>query len=246
MAGWDEFLTERDKQHVAIWGKKDRDEFGSKPVVLVIDVHYNSLGHERKPLFESIKDWPMSCGLDGWSAVDRTVELLASARANDVPVIYVRGLEGFPSDSSRVRERGNARNRRIDHLPPETRALANEIVAEIAPKPGELVIGKATSSAFGGTPLLYYLHMLRADTVIVCGESTSGCVRAAVLDAAALRYRVGIVGDCCYDRTQASHWMNLFDMHQKYGEVIDLNQARDYFSSLSANASPQRKSVRTA
>ena len=246
MAGWDKFLTERDKEHLAVWGKKDRDEFGKKPVVLVIDVHYNSVGHERKPLLESIKDWPMSCGLDGWNAVDRMVELLSSARANGVPVIYVRGLPGFPSDPSRVRERGNAQNRRVDHLPAEIRALANEIVAEIAPRPDDLVIGKATSSAFGGTPLLYYLRMIGADTLIICGESTSGCVRAAVLDAASYRYRVGIVEDCCYDRTQASHWMNLFDMHQKYGEVIDLENAVRYFSLLSQDASTKRNSVRAA
>lgn len=246
MAGWDEFLTERDKQHLAIWGKKDRDEFGKKPVVLVIDVHYNSVGHERKPLLESIKDWPMSCGLEGWTAIDRTVELLSSARANGVPVIYVRGLPGFPSDPSRVRERGKAQNRGTDHLPPKVRALANEIVAEIAPQPGDLVLGKATSSAFGGTPLLYYLRMIQADTLIICGESTSGCVRAAVLDAAAYRYRVGVVADCCYDRTQASHWMNLFDMHQKYGEVIDLESATQYFSSVSPQASTERKPLQPA
>jgi nicotinamidase-related amidase len=68
--------------------------------------------------------------------------------------------------------------------------------------------------------------------VIVCGETTSGCVRAAVLDAQALRYRVGIVGECCFDRIEASHWINLFDMHQKYGEVIDVRTAADYFASV--------------
>jgi len=246
MAGWDRFLTERDKEHLAIWGKKDRDELGKKPVVLVIDVHYNSVGHERKPMLESIRDWPMSCGLEGWQAIDRTVELLASARANDVPVVYVRGLPGFPSDSSRVRERGGAGNRRIDHLPAEIRALANEIVGEIAPRPDDLIIGKATSSAFGGTPLLYYLRMIGADTVIVCGETTSGCVRAAVLDAAKYRYRVGVLEECCYDRTEASHWMNLFDMHQKYGEVMNLESAKRYFASLGRSASGEPNSVKAA
>jgi len=237
VAGWDDFLTERDKQHLAVWGKKQRDPLGAKPVVLVIDVHYKSVGHERKPLLESIKDWPMSCGLEGWQAIDRTAELLTAARAKDVPIVYVRSLAGFPTDPSRVGERGGSGHRRVDHLPPEVRALADEIVAEVAPQPGDLVIGKATSSSFGGTPLLYYLRMVGADTVIVCGETTSGCVRAAVLDAAKYRYRVGVVSDCCYDRTQASHWINLFDMHQKYAEVMDLNSAKDYLESAKSGAS---------
>jgi nicotinamidase-related amidase len=70
--------------------------------------------------------------------------------------------------------------------------------------------------------------MLSADTLIVCGETTSGCVRATVVDGATYRYRIGIVSDGCFDRTQASHWINLFDMHQKYGEVMDVDAAKGY------------------
>jgi len=236
MAGWDDFLTARDKEHLAVWGKKGRDDFGTKPLLLVIDVYYAAVGHERKPLMESIKDWPMSCGLDGWEAIDRMVGLIAGARAHGVPVVYVRGLEGFPSDPSRVVERGKKVNRGVDHLSAEVRALANEIVAEVAPQPGELVIGKTAPSAFAETPLLHYLRQVGTDTVIVCGESTSGCVRASVLDAQRYRYKVGIVGECCFDRTQASHWMNLFDMNQKYGEVIDVQGAVDYFAATGRTA----------
>jgi maleamate amidohydrolase len=236
MAGWNDFLTERDKQLAAVWGKQGRDEFGVRPLLLVIDVYYAAVGHERKPLLESIKDWPMSCGLEGWEAIDRMVGLIAGARENGVPVVYARGLEGFPSDPSRVVERGKKLNRGVDHLPVEVRALANEIVNEVAPRPGELVIGKTAPSAFAETPLLHYLRQVGTDTVIVCGESTSGCVRASVLDAQRYRYKVGVVGECCFDRTQASHWINLFDMHQKYGEVIDVKTAVDYFASVGAKA----------
>ena len=237
MAGWDDFLTERDKQHLAVWGKQQRDEFGQHPVLLVIDVYYAAVGHERKPLLASIKDWPMSCGLEGWEAIDRTVGLIAAARAHQVPIVYIRGLEGFPSDSSRIVEKGT---RGHGHLPAELRALANEIVAEIAPQPGDLVIGKTSPSAFAGTPLLHYLRQTGIDTLILCGESTSGCVRAAAIDGQALRYRIGVVSDCCFDRTQASHWINLFDIHQKYGEVIDVKAATDYFVSLNRGREAER------
>jgi len=234
MAGWDDYLSERDKAHIAIWGKPGPDQLGTKPVLLVIDVYYSSVGHERKPLMESIQDWPMSCGLDGWAAIDRMVPLIAAARRHAVPVVYVRNLSSFPMDPLRVAQRGNRSSEATDRLAPEIRALGNEIVEEIAPQAGDMIIEKAAPSAFSGTPLLQYLRMVGADSVVVCGESTSGCVRASVVDAQSNRYRVGVVSDCCYDRTQASHWINLFDMHQKYGEVMDADAAMAYFADLPA------------
>ena len=242
MAGWDKFLTTRDKQLLETWGKQGQDELGQNPVLLVVDVYYGAVGHERKPLLESVKDWPMSCGLEGWEAIDRMVPLIASARSNGIPVVYARALPGFPSDPSRVTERGG-KSRGVDHLPPEIRGLANEIVAEVAPQPGDLVIGKTCPSAFNGTPLAHYLRQIGADTVIICGESTSGCVRAAVLDAQALRYKVGIVGECCFDRLEASHWINLLDMNQKYGQVIDVAATTSYFASVGQRAEGKRLRV---
>jgi len=231
VAQWDRFLTERDKGVLAVWGKKDHDEFGQRPALLLVDVYYGSVGHERKPILESIRDWPMSCGLEGWAAVDRMVGLVAAARKNAVPLIYVRGMPSFPSDPSRVIERGKSK-RRVDHLPAEVRRLDNEIIGEVAPREGDIVLGKTAPSAFNGTPLLHYLRQTGIDTLIICGESTSGCVRASVLDNQALRFKIGIVGECCYYRIEASHWINLFDMHQKYGEVIDVAGAATYFGSL--------------
>lgn len=233
MMGWDRFLTDRDRQHLALWGKKQPDPLGARPVLLVIDVYYASVGHERKELLESVKDWPMSCGLDGWAAIDEMKRLIGVARECGIPVVHVRGLPGFPSDPTRVAERGR-RGGNGSNLPAQTRAMGNEIVAEVAPLPGELVIGKTGPSSFAGTPLLNFLQMRGIDTVIACGESTSGCVRASVVDAATNRFRVGVVEECCYDRTEASHWMNLFDMHQKYAEVIQRSAAESYFRSIAA------------
>lgn len=231
--GWDRFLTERDRQHLAQWGKKQADPLGSRPALLLIDVYYASVGHERKALLESVKDWPMSCGLDGWQAIDQMARLLQTARACGIPVVHVRALPGFPSDPTRVAERGQ-RGGNGQRLPAHISALGNEIVAEVAPLAGELVIGKTGPSAFAGTPLLHFLQMRGIDTLIACGESTSGCVRASVVDAATHRFRVGVVEECCYDRTEASHWMNLFDMHQKYAEVMPREQAERYLRQTAA------------
>jgi nicotinamidase-related amidase len=227
MASWDPYLSERDREHIRLgYGKKEHFGFGKNPCVLVIDDYYSVLGLERKPFFESIKKWPGSMGLEGWAAIDKTAELLRVARGNDIPVIYVHGLEGFVPWGRR------ARRERLSNLTAEERAKANEIVDEVAPQPGELVMKKAAASAFHGTPLVFHLNYHAIDTVICVGESTSGCVRASVVDAATYRYDVGIVEECCFDRSEASHYINLFDMHQKYGDVISLPEATAYFDGI--------------
>ncbi len=226
---WDPYLTARDHEHLAAtgWAKKEPFGFGANPVCLVIDDYYSVLGLERQPIMESIKKWPMSCGLEGWQAIDRTVELVRSARANDVPVIYVHGFDnGFVPWGRR------AKGERLSHLSPEERAMANVIVDEIAPQPGELVLEKAAASAFHGTPLVFHLNYYGIDTVIACGETTSGCVRASVVDGATYRYAMGVVEECTFDRTEASHYINLFDMDQKYADVISLARAVEYFDGV--------------
>jgi len=233
MPGWDNFLTEQDKAHQEVRGKRELNGFGETPCVLAIDDYYSVLGLEREPILESIKTWPMSCGLEGWEAIDKTAELIASARESNIPVIYVHSLEGFPSPWAGRRGGGGSY---LDKLPYEMRIKANEIVAEIEPQPGELVIQKAAPSAFKGTPLLFHLNYEGIDTIITAGETTSGCVRASVVDGATARFRMGVVEECCFDRTQASHWMNLFDLHQKYADVIDRFYAADYFKSVAAKS----------
>ncbi len=230
MPGWDPFLTEQDKAHLAALGPKQLSGFGEKPAVLVIDDYYSVLGLEREPILESIKTWPSSCGLEGWDAIDETVGLIEAARKDNVPVIYCHGIEGFPSPWS-MRSNGGVGGA-MSKLPEEIRRRANEIVEEIAPQPGEVVIKKSGPSIFAGTALSPYLRQLGIDTLIACGETTSGCVRASVVDGFTERFRMGVVEECCFDRTQASHWINLFDMHQKYADVIKKEAAIRYMDSI--------------
>jgi len=234
MRGWEPFLTAQDKAHLEYLGPREPKGFGENPCLLVIDDYYSVVGLVREPILESIKTWPGSCGLEGWAAIDETVGLLAAARSSGIPVIYVHGLEGFPS--SWGRRRGNAG--RLDHLPAEVRAKANQIIEEIAPQPGELVLQKAAASAFHGTPLPFHLTYEGIDTVIACGETTSGCVRATVVDGCTFRYHMGVVEECCFDRTQASHWLNLFDMNQKYADVVTKTQAINYFETIGPKKIP--------
>ncbi|MGA0315509.1 MAG: isochorismatase family protein, partial [Alphaproteobacteria bacterium] len=103
----------------------------------------------------------------------------------------------------------------------------------IAPSSKDLVIRKLKPSAFFGTPLMAFLNDLGADSLIVTGTTTSGCVRASVLDAFSNNLRCTIVEEACFDRSQASHAINLCDMHAKYADVVPVDQALSIDEALS-------------
>jgi nicotinamidase-related amidase len=223
---WDRFLTPRDKQSLRLhWGKRSPVGFGSKPVVVVIDDFRLTLGDRPLPLLESVEEWPLSSGLEGWAAVERTRYLLQHARSVGVPVVYTKNdIDEPPWGPPEERIRAG--------LSDEKWARRYEIVPEIEPQSGDLVIVKSSASAFFGTPLISHLMVWRIDTVLLCGNATSGCVRAAAIDAAAYRFRVGVIEDCCFDRTEASHAINLFDIDHKYGDVVSSTDAVAYVERL--------------
>jgi nicotinamidase-related amidase len=113
----------------------------------------------------------------------------------------------------------------------------NEIVHEIAPQDGDIVILKDKPSVFFGTPLMSYLHELQVDTLLVAGTTTSGCVRATVVDAFSYNFKVAVVEECVFDRGQTSHKVNLFDMQAKYADVVPLEAALSYLDELSREQS---------
>ncbi len=98
-------------------------------------------------------------------------------------------------------------------------------------RPAVLVV-EQKPSAFHGTPLQSYLVLLGCDSIILTGTTTSGCVRATVLDAFSNNYRVSLVEEGCFDRSQASHAINLCDMHAKYADVIKLEEAIAFIGTL--------------
>jgi maleamate amidohydrolase len=110
----------------------------------------------------------------------------------------------------------------------------NEIIAMIAPGPRDIVIRKQKPSGFFGTNLASYLTLLGCDSVIVVGTTTSGCVRATVVDAFSLNYRVALAEEGCFDRSEASHAVSLCDMHAKYADVVSTAEILTYFHQLPA------------
>ncbi len=99
------------------------------------------------------------------------------------------------------------------------------IVPQLAPHRGEWVVRKSTPSAFYGTMLGAWLTQRAVRTLVVAGCTTSGCVRASVVDAMQAGFRPLVVSDCVGDRALGPHEANLFDMAQKYAAVMPLEQA---------------------
>jgi maleamate amidohydrolase len=187
---------------------------GQRPAVLIVDM--------TRAFVDSA--YPTGWGTTGWPAVEVTRRLLEAARAAGLPVYFSKA---FP-DSAHVPIRGqNGRWRpsqdtaAVPGLPP-----GDEIVDQLRPAAGEIVICKQRKpSAFFGTTLAADLIADRVDTVMIAGMSTSGCVRATALDAFQLNFDVLVVQEACADRSQISHCVTLFDLHMKYADVIDIEQA---------------------
>jgi maleamate amidohydrolase len=233
-AGWERFMTERDKEHDAARGKKELFGFGQKPALILIDIYYGVLGFTRQPLMEQIQTLPGGMGLEGWAAVDQTVLLLAAARKNSIPVVHVTNFERGDNIVGWGKRIGRKKQAELleARIPEELKRRSAEIVAELAPLDNELIIRKAAPSAFKGTILPYMLQSWGIDTLIACGESTSGCVRATVVDGTTHSFSMGVVEECTFDRTEMSHWVNLFDLNAKYADVIKLASAVTYFDEI--------------
>ena len=240
---WDAYLTDRDKQVFKASGFGATGGFGKRPALLVIDVSYGFAGDRPEPILDSIRRWSNSCGAESWDAIAQ-IKLLAEAfRARNMPVIYTTGV--VRPDGWDIGSWGWKNNRTQESVPRPAQNLdANAIVSEIAPMPQDIVVLKQKPSGFFGSNLASYLTLLGADSVVVTGTTTSGCVRATVIDAFSLNYRVAVAEDACFDRSQASHAINLCDMHAKYADVMPsaeivnhiMAQPDDLFPGLPAGA----------
>ena len=230
---WDPYLSESDRQWLAARPERPQ-RLGSSPALLMIDLYRGGFGDAPQPLAESVERWPWSCGMNAWNALPAIVQLLGAARRARIPVIHstmrssVDGLAGW-MDALHARGAGTLAGNRVD----ADAVRAREIIPEAAPVAGEAVIEKTAPSAFAFTPLLAHLRDLGVDTVLVAGMATSGCVRATVVDGVAHRYRMVVVEPCVFDRLDASHALSLFDISQKYGDVVGLDDAVSYLRKVS-------------
>ncbi|MWV38468.1 isochorismatase family protein [Natrialba sp. INN-245] len=148
-----------------------------------------------------------------------TGEPAASAIARLMEEASERGIRGYYSRSLKGEHRVEAGQwGEADQTEEMT-----ELTTELSPTEDDVVFEKYKPSVFFGTQLESMLNYSNVDTVIVTGMTTSGCVRATVVDAFSLNYRVIVPEECVADRSQVSHEVSLFDMDMKYADVVSLN-----------------------
>jgi nicotinamidase-related amidase len=197
---------------------------GPRAAVLVIDLYEMAYEGGPHPVAEVAKKYPSSCGIHAWNAIEPTRRLFAAARAAGLPFFYSTGDTRAASRPSFVK----ATNRRSGEVPPELFAIR----PELAPEAGDVVITKQRASAFFGTPLTAHLTQFGIQSLIVVGESTSGCVRASTVDGYSNGYHMTLIEECCFDRSELSHKVNLFDLHHKYADVMKVDAVIAYLEGI--------------
>ncbi len=214
---WDGIISEEEQRAYNAAGFGRSSGIGKRPALIIIDVQYRTVGSHPMPFWEAIKEYPTSCGDVAWKAVAQIEKLLKLFRERDWPVLYPYVSPKLGFDAGRL----------SDKVPAIMNVASKgyDFVAEIAPAEKDVLLPKKHPSAFFGTPLASYLINAQADTVVVTGCSTSGCVRGSVVDAFAYNFRTLVPYDACYDRSPTSHAVNLFDMASKYADVTSTDEA---------------------
>ena len=216
MNPWDDVISEEEQRAYGAAGFGRPSGLGTRPALLVIDVQYRTVGSVRAPFWEAIKEFPTACGEVGWRAVDAMVPLVQLFREKGWPSLYPHVAPKIANEGGRLAEKVPAIM--------GVAARGYEFVAEVAPRAGDVLLPKKHPSAFFGTALCSHLIDLAVDTVVVTGCTTSGCVRGTVVDAFSLNFKVAVPLDCVYDRGATSHKVNLFDMSQKYADVMPVTE----------------------
>lgn len=225
---WDGLIPDAELQVFALSGHGPVIGWGRRPALLIVDTTINFIGDRPLPVLESIADWPYSCGEAGWEAAASISRLLEVARVVDVPTVFTTGVPPGPASIGPGRWADKSTRR----MSLERLAAGHEIPEIIQPASGELVLAKEKPSAFFGTPLAAYLFDRGVDSVIVCGGVTSGCVRATAIDAFSYNLRVAVVAEATFDRSPTPHAVSLFDLDQKYADVVTEAEAIEHLKGL--------------
>lgn len=219
---WQDVVPASDLKLYAGWR---RETFvGLRPALLAIDLYDLVYRGGPLPPVEINDAYPNTCGLFAHRAIAPTKKLIAAARRANIPIFFCT-QETRPNN----RPPGAVSTRRKREVPVDGYAVYHEFKVE----PNDILICKQRASIFAGTPLSSHLALLGVQSLIVCGESTSGCVRASVVDGYSSGYHVSIVEECTYDRAELTHKVNLFDMHHKYADVMHVEEVLTHLDSMS-------------
>lgn len=199
--------TTADREIYERQGYGGKSGFGSKPAVIVVD------------FVNGFADPDQFGGGNIGEAINNTAKLLSAARKARVPIAYSRVV--YADDGSDV----GVFCLKSPNLAKLTEGAAgSQIVDALSPEPGDYIVSKIQPSAFFGTNLSAWLIGKGIDTVIVTGCTTSGCVRASVVDSMSYNFKTIVATDCVGDRAMAPHHANLFDMEEKYADLMSLEE----------------------
>jgi nicotinamidase-related amidase len=188
--------------------------FGERPALVVVDFA-RAYVDEESPLYAAAHD-----------ALASTIRLIEASRLAGIPIVYTRVLyHDGPSEGGVFWRKAGSVLWAFNHDSPFA-----EWAEGIAPLDHEIVIDKHYASSFFQTELDATLKELNADTVIIAGVSTSGCVRATALDACQYGYVPIVVRDAVGDRRSEPHESNLFDLDAKYADVVGEAEVLEYLA----------------
>lgn len=189
--------------------------FGARPVLLVVDF-INGFTDPATPL-----------GGDLSEEIAATAGLLDDFRAAGLPVVFT--TIAYEPD---LRDAGMW----IKKVPSLSILVKGSRMVEIddrlRPRPGETVVSKKYASAFFGTDLDADLKARGVDTIVMAGCTTSGCIRSSAVDSIQSGYYTIVVREAVGDRAEGPHEANLFDIEAKYGDVVSLDEAKEYLRSI--------------
>ena len=212
-------LKDAEKYYTSI-GFSRRTGFGERPALLIIDCNHGC----SDPAVS-----PMAISMD--AEIKNIRRLLDLARSKGFPVVHTTVVytDAYFRDGAWFIKKVPS----LEVLRPGSKE--SQIVPELTPRADELVLEKRFPSGFYGTNMHSYLTACQVDTVIVTGDSTSGCVRATVVDAVSSGFRVVIPRQCVADRVELTHVVNLFDIDAKYGDVMDVGEVVTALERLPAS-----------
>ena len=178
---------------------------GDYPALVVVDM--------CKAFIDSSSPLGFECN----ELIQANINLVKKFRLNKFPVIFTTTIYRNPSEASVFRSKIPA----LNILEPESDAVT--FIDDLAPSKDEILIEKKFASAFFQTKLIDSLHKMKADSIVISGVTTSGCVRATAVDSLQNNFPTTIVEDCVGDRDLDAHKANLYDLQSKYADVIHSN-----------------------
>ena len=225
--GWRGLLEPGEEQVVANYGRPRGP--GSRPALVLIDFQRSYLGRDV-PVEQQLDEFPAGSGAGAWRALERALVVLDSARRANVPVLltivaHTTEQSATTFDAKRAAGAGLAEGSAAVALPDQLTMRADDVL-----------IAKQAASAFHQTTFDEHLARLGVDTLVLAGLSTSGCVRATAVDAAARGLRPIVVADAVADRLHISHRVGLLDLWMKYADLCLAADAASYLNGGRSSA----------